>query len=297
MDFRSRKRPLIVGAAVLAAAIGGLLVHGRTNQPSAPKAELADAAPMPPVQSVPDQPPPTNEPPTLTCMRKGIAVTLGQASFKVSGPPALTLVTGGGVDDDIDFSTKEGIAKACAFPSVTAKAMAMNFDAMDKKWGAAVDWRAAFCGDNADAATRFLCQGEDRAEGVPRRLAAAALYDPKAFDGEALFQQKAPTLANFSAWKDNLTKADTPPPVQADGAFDVYPGGVWLERDPASGSPLIFSCDVDTWPVTGQHYCIGSLDLDQGLHARLEFRTVTGQVGAEAADAEAQLRALLAAWH
>jgi hypothetical protein len=299
MDFRSRKVLSVAGSAVLVLVLAATLLHHRTGRPIVDEASMADAAPSQTAAT----PPPPAQPESVTgtphaiCLRRGITVSLGQASFHVPGPPALTLVTGNGVDDEINFAIRAGLDKACAFPTVTARAIALDFDAMDKKFGAAADWRKEFCGDKADGVTRYLCQGDDRAKGVPRRLALATIYDSKAFDGEATSQQKAPSLANFGAWKDVLVKAGTPPPVQADGDFDLYPGGIWLERDAKGQPPFLFSCDVDGWPVSGQHYCIGSLDLDQGLHARIEFRTTTAQVGAEAADAVAHLKALVAAWH
>ena len=299
MDFRSHKPLSVAGSAVLVLVLAVALLHHRTGRPTVDEASMAGAPPsqlaaMPPP---PVQPASVTGTPQAICLRKGITVNLGQASFHIPGPPALTLVTGNGVDDEINFATKAGLEKACAFTTVTVQAIALDFDTMDKEWGIAADWRKEFCGDKADEATRYLCQGEDRNKGVPRRLASAAIYDPRVFDGDGMYQLKAPTLANFTAWKDLLVKAGTPPPVQADGDFDVYPGGVWLERDARGQTPLIFSCDAHSWPVTGQHYCIGSLDLDQGLHARIEFRTISGQVGADATYAVEHLRTLLAAWH
>ena len=298
MELRERIGLAAVGTIGLVLALGSFMLHRPSARHQFVEADMAASAPATAPASAPALPTaqapaaPANE----SCLRKGIAVTLSQSNFRVSGPPALTLVTGTGVDDEINFATKAGVEKGCFLPAVTTKAMALNFDAMDKDWGVSATWRADFCSGAIDEATRFLCNGEDRPKGAPRRLALVAVYDPKAFDGESMFRQDAPEFANFTAWKDQLIKAGTPPPVQADGSYDVYPGGIWLERDSKGRDPFLISCDVDTWPVTGQHYCIGTLGLDKGLRARVEFRTVTGQVGAEAAAAEAHLQVLLAAW-
>ena len=316
MDFSSRKIQAIAAGIGLVVIIAGFLLYHALNGPpetvsisateddgpaasspaSSSPATSSSASSSPDSAASPALPshPPARETAEQACRIRGVAVKLAQASFRIPVPPALTLIVGSGVDDDIDFSTKAGIEKGCASPAVATKAIALNFDAMDKMWGVAADWRAGFCGNAADAANHFLCEGEDRAKGTPRRLALATVYDPKDFDADGLFHRPAPQLANFNAWKQEVTKAGDPPPVQQDGAFDVYPGGVWLERN--SDKPLLFSCDTDSWPVTGQHYCIGTVDLDAGLRARIEFRTVSGQVGAEASAAEAHLRSLLAAW-
>jgi hypothetical protein len=294
MEARERIGLAALGMIGLALASGSfLLLRPRPHpHPQFVGASMAAATTaMPPAASLPT---PT---PADSCLRKGISVSLGQAKLRVSGPPALTLVTGTGVEDEINFSTKDGVQKGCLLTTIAAKAVALNFDAMDKDWGVSANWRADFCGGSLDETARFLCNGEDRPEGTPRHLALVAIYDPGSFDGETMFQQEAPKLANFIAWKDRLAKAGTPPQVQADGPYDVYPGGVWLERAGDNGKdPFLISCDIDNWPVTGQHYCIGTLGLDRGLRARVEFRTVTGQVGTEAAVAKAHLEALLAAW-
>lgn len=288
MEFRERIGLAVVGTIGLVLAVGGFMLHRPSGRHAFIEADMATATPA--ATSTP------SAEPKNACLHKGIAVTLSQANFHVPGPPALTVVTGTGVDDEINFATKAGLEKGCFLPAVNAKAIALNFDAMDKDWGVAADWRADFCSGTPDETTRFLCNGEERPKGTPRHLALVALYNPKDFDGESMFRQDAPDLANFVAWKERLTKAGTPPPVQADGAFDVYPGGIWLERDGKAAAPFLVSCDADTWPVTGQHYCIGTLGLDNGLRARVEFRTVTGEVGKEAAAAQAHLRALLTAW-
>jgi hypothetical protein len=292
MESRERIGFVAIGTIGLALALGGFMLHRPGSHASFVKADMTAAATpaAPPAAVV--QTPKTNE----SCLRTGIGVTLSQAIFHISGPPALTVVMGEGVDDEINFATKAGVDKGCLSPSVTAKAIALNFDAMDKDWGVSANWRAAFCGQAMDDATRFLCSGEDRPKGSPRRLALVAIYDPKTFDGESMFRQDAPVFANFQAWKDQLTKANTPPPVQADGPFDIYPGGIWVERDGKGGDPFLVSCDVDSWPVGGQHYCIGTLSLDKGLRARVEFRTATSQIGSEATAAEDHLRALLSTW-
>ncbi|WP_307425769.1 hypothetical protein [Labrys monachus] len=294
MDFSSRKIQAIAAGIALLVIIAGIVIyHARGSRPEATRQGMAGGEVASSSALRPDSPPAGRAAPD-GCLGKAIAVKLGAADFRIPGSPALTLVVGAGVDDDIDFSTREGIGKGCSQPVVTAKAIALNFDAMDKNWGVPADWRAGFCGDLSNEAMRFLCLGEDRQAGTPRRLAVATVYDPKDFDGETMFHRPAPQLANFTAWKQEMAKAGTSPPVQPDGAFDVYPGGIWFERD--AGKPLLFSCDTDSFPVTGQHYCIGSLDLDGGLRARVEFRTVTGKVGAEAAAAAEHLRTLLAAW-
>ncbi|CAM5764574.1 hypothetical protein LMIY3S_01193 [Labrys miyagiensis] len=291
MESRQQVGLAAVGAIGLALAFGSFMLHRPVTRAQVVEADMAAAAPAtPPAASVPT--PRAAE----SCLRKGISVTLGQDTLHVPGPPALTLVTGDGVDDEINFATKAGVDKGCLNPAVTAKAIALNFDAMDKDWGVSANWRADFCSEGLDDTLRFLCNGEERPKGTPRRLALVAIYDPKTFDGESMFRQDAPEYANFQAWKDRLTKAGTPPPVQADGIFDVYPGGVWVERENKGGDPFLISCDTNSWPVSGQHYCIGTLALEKGLRARLEFRTVTGQIGAEAKQAETHLQALLAAW-
>ncbi|WP_413988485.1 hypothetical protein ACMDCR_21035 [Labrys okinawensis] len=294
MESRQQIGLAAIGVIGLALALGGFALKRPAVPSRAVEADMAAAAPAsPPAPPAAAVPTPRD---AESCLRKGIVVTLSQASFHISGPPALTVITGDGVDDEINFATKAGVDKACQAPAITAKAIALNFDAMEKDWGVAANWRTEFCTDAAPEAIRFLCGGEERPKGTPRRLALVAIYNPDTFNGESMFPQEAPQYANFLAWKDRLTKAGTPPPAQADGDFDVYPGGVWVERDGKGGDPFLVACDADVLPVTGQHYCIGTLALDKGLRARVEFRTVTGQIGTEAGAAQAHLRTLLAAW-
>jgi hypothetical protein len=297
--YRHAEAPRAVQMSQLAPAptpAGPAATAPATSSPPTPSAPAPSTPPPAPVS--PDSKPaaPVDAPFPEACLRKGITVKLAPASLHVSGPPALTIVTGEGVEDEINFSTKDGLAKGCAQPEVTAKAVALDFDAMDKQYGVAASWRAAFCKPTSDKALQTLCQGDERPKGQSRRLALAAIYDPKTFNGEAMFPQPAPDHANFAMWKAKLIKANTPPPVQADGAFDIYPGNLWLERDGAGDKALLFTCDIQSLPASGPHYCIGTLGLDNGLTARIEFRTTTSLIGAEALAAEDQLNTLLAGW-
>ncbi|WP_448951681.1 hypothetical protein [Labrys neptuniae] len=299
MEARERIGLAALGMIGLVVSVSGFAWHEPAERSVAVEAGMtASSTPKPRLvaQAPAASPAPAPANANVECLRKGFAVTLGDIKLQVPGPPALTLVTGTGVEDEIDFATKAGLEKACAQPEITAKAVVLAFDAMDKAYGPAASWRAQFCEPPKDEATRFLCQGEQRQNGAPRSLASAVFYLPSAFDGESLFQNKAPGLDNFKAWKESLTKAGKPPPVQADGAYDIYPGGIWLERAPKAGAPFLVSCDVEGLEVTGEHNCIGTLDLDGGLRARLEFRTMSAQIGDAAAAASASFRTLLAAW-
>ncbi|PRH87187.1 hypothetical protein C5L14_11130 [Labrys okinawensis] len=304
MEARERIGLAALGTIGLVLSIGGFVLHSPARQSAAAEAamagrEAADPRPIAvasPAGQAPAAVPPAQPTPYAACLRKGIGVTLGKTALRVPGPPALTLVTGEKADEEINFSTKAGLEKACSQPEVTAKALVLTLEAMDKPFGAAAGWRAEFCKEGGDRAMLFLCSGEERQAGAPRSLVTVALYEPVSFQGDSLFQAKAPDLDNFKAWKDRLTKAGTPPPAQPDGDYDIYPGGIWLERDAKSAAPFLVSCDVDGLPVTGQHYCVGTLGLQEGLRARLEFRTMTPEIGREAAAAAANFKALLAAW-
>lgn len=300
MDVRERIGLAALGTIGLVLSVGGFMLHGPAPRPDVAQAAVAGAqveAPRPAQVSQAAAPAlPVQPTPQADCLRRGIEVNLGKARLRVPGPPALTLVTGAGAGEEINFATKSGIEKACSQPEVTAKALVLTLEAMDKPFGVAASWRADFCKEGGDGAMRLLCSGEKRQAGAPRSLQTVALYEPAAFDGESLFQSRAPDLDNFKAWKERLTKAGTPPPVQADGDYDIYPGAIWLEREAKSGEPFLVSCDVDGLPVSGEHQCVGTLSLENGLRARLEFRTMTPEIGREAAAAAANFRLLLAAW-
>lgn len=303
MEARERIGLAALGTIGLVLAVGGFVLHSPAPHSAVAEAAMAGAettspqpAPALKAGQAPAPIPAAQPTPYADCLRKGIGMKLGRASLRVSGPPALTLVTGEKADEEINFSTKAGLEKACSQPEVTAKALVLTLEAMDKPFGAAASWRAEFCKEGEDTATLFLCRGEERPSGALRSLATIALYEPASFQGDSMFQTQAPDLDNFKAWKDRLTKAGTPPPAQPDGDYDVYPGGIWLERDAKSAAPFLVSCDVDGLPVTGEHYCVGTLGLEGGLRARLEFRTVTPQIGREAAAAAAHFKVLLAAW-
>lgn len=304
MELRERIGLAALGTIGLVLSVSGFVLHGPARQTVVTQAAMAgpetpDPRPKPvaapsgqsAAPAIPVQPNPHAD-----CLRKGIEVTLGKARLHVPGPPALTLVTGAGAGEEINFATKAGLEKACSQPDVAAKALILTLEAMDKPFGIAASWRADFCKEAGDGALRLLCGGEERQAGAPRSLLTVALYEPADFDGESLFQSRAPDLDNFKAWKERLTKAGTPPPAQADGDYDIYPGAIWLERDAKGAAPFLVSCDVDGLPVSGEHHCIGTLSLESGLRARLEFRTMTPQIGSEAAAAAANFKTLLAAW-
>ncbi|MGJ4854987.1 hypothetical protein ACN6KF_000923 [Labrys sp. La1] len=304
MEARERIGLAALGTIGLVLSVGGFVLHSPAPQSAVAEAAMAggeatNPQPTPvagPAGQVPAPVPAAQPTPYADCLRKGIEVKLGKIRLRVPGPPALTLVTGEGAGEEVNFATKAGLEKACSQPEVTAKAFVLTLEAMDKPFGMAASWRAAFCKGNGDGTSSFLCGGEAREGGAPRSLVTVALYEPAAFQAESMFQAKAPDLDNFKAWKERLTKAGTPPPAQPDGDYDIYPGGIWLERDAKSAAPFLVSCDVDGLPVTGQHYCIGTLGLADGLRARLEFRTMTPEIGREAAAAVANFKALLAAW-
>lgn len=304
MEARERIGLAALGTIGLVLSVSGFVLHSPAPQSAVMAAAMAGTEPSNPQPapaagpaSQPPAPAPVAQPtPYADCLRKGIEVRLGKTSLRVSGPSALTLVTGEGPGEEINFATKAGLERACSQPEVAAKAFVLTLEAMDKPFGVAASWRAEFCKGSGEAALRFLCSGEERKNGVSRSLVTVGLYEPASFQGESLFQSKAPDLDNFKVWKERLTKAGTPPPVQPDGDYDIYPGGIWLERDARSAAPFLVSCDVDGLPVTGPHYCVGTLGLEGGLRARLEFRTMTPEIGREAAAAAANFRVLLAAW-